>query len=178
MKIKSILAVKIFILSLIFTQQLNEKKISKKLLGFEQFLGKKYIGEFQNSTKKKPLFDIIHFERILNGNAICISHSVNDGEYGGKTVIIWNAKTGNLESYYFSTGGEIIQAIVTVEDSKIVMIEDFTENNNGIKKVKKIYKISDNRTLENQIKYLLNNIWVNSHEMVYIESDTVKIIFQ
>ena len=50
---------------------------------FEIFLGKRFQGEFYNSSKENPLVDIIHFERILNGEAIRITHSVNHGEYGG-----------------------------------------------------------------------------------------------
>ena len=66
--------------------------LSSHLNGSEIFIGKTFSGEFYNSTKDKPLKDIIYFERILNGKAISISHSVNDGEYGGKYIIMWNAE--------------------------------------------------------------------------------------
>ena len=178
MNTKYLFSVILFVFSLIVANQLNEKIISKHLDGFKIFLDKKFIGEFYNSTKQKPLIDIIHFERILNGTAISISHSINHGEYGGKSIIMWNSKTEKLESYYFSTGGEILYSKVTTDNGQIIMVEDFSNNNNGIQKVKKIYRIKENNKLENQIKYFMNNIWVNSHEMTYSESDSVDVIFK
>ena len=92
------------------------------------FIGKTFSGEFYNSTKDKPLKDIIYFERILNGKAISISHSVNDGEYGGKYIIMWNAEKNIVESYFFSTGGEIILSKATIFANNITIVEDFSSN--------------------------------------------------
>ena len=76
------------IYSLFTNQDINGKELSKHLFGFENFINKKFKGEFYNSTKENPLIDVIYFERILNGNAISISHSVNNGAYGGKSIIV------------------------------------------------------------------------------------------
>ena len=45
-----------------------------------------------NLTKDKPVFDISRWERILNGMAIKIIHSINEGEYGRYSIIIWDTK--------------------------------------------------------------------------------------
>ena len=84
--------------------------------------------------------DNIYFERILNGKAISISHSVNDGKYGGKYIIMWNSEKNMVESYFFSTGGEIILSKATISVDNITIEEDFSKNGNRIKKVKKISK--------------------------------------
>ena len=44
-------------------QDINGKELSKHLLGFENFINKKFKGEFYNSTKENPLIDVIYFER-------------------------------------------------------------------------------------------------------------------
>ena len=152
--------------------------LSSHLNGSEIFIGKTFSGEFYNSTKDKPLKDIIYFERILNGKAISISHSVNDGEYGGKYIIMWNAEKNMVESFFFSTGGEIILSKATISVNNIIIEEDFSKNGNRIKKVKKIYKLNIDGTLENKIKYFINNVWVNSHSMRYVQSDSAKVIFR
>ena len=36
------------------------------------------------------MIDILSFERALNGNAVKVIHSVNNGEFGGETMIMWN----------------------------------------------------------------------------------------
>lgn len=166
------------IFPLIIFQIISGNGLSKHLSSLENFIDKKFKGEFYNSTKKKPLMDVIYFERILNGEAICISHSVNHGEYGGKYIITWNSDRGRIESYYFSTGGEIRVSNVSIIDKQITIEEDFLKNENGIQKVKKTYKINDNGSLENHIAYLMNNQWVKSYEMNYTQNDSAKIIFR
>ena len=152
--------------------------LSKNLLGFEKFLGKRFQGEFYNSTKENPLMDIIYFERILNGEAIRITHSVNHGEYGGEYIIAWNSDKGKIESYYFSTGGEIRVSSINITNNEISIKEDFSKNKNGIQKVKKIFRLGAEGSLENNIKYMINNMWIKSHEMIYFRNDSAKIIFR
>ena len=163
---------------LIIFQNIHGNDLSKHLLDFEIFIGKKFQGEFYNSTKENPLMDIIYFERILNGEAIRISHSVNNGEYGGEYIITWNSDKGKIESYYFSTGGEIKVSNIDIIDNEISIKEDFSQNENGIQKVKKIFRLGAEGYLENNIKYMINNIWIKSHEMIYTRKDSAKIIFQ
>ena len=102
----------------------------------------------------------------------------NSGEYGGKYIIMWNAEKNMVESYFFSTGGEIILSKATISVNIITIEEDFSKNGNRIKKVKKIYKLNIDGTLENKIKYFINNVWVNSHSMRYVQSDSAKVIFR
>ena len=178
MKLKAF-KINIFIIYfLIIFQDTHGNDLSKHLLGFEIFLGKRFQGEFYNSTKENPLMDIIYFERILNGEAIRISHSVNHGEYGGEYIITWNSDKGKIESYYFSTGGEIRVSSVDITNNEISIKEDFSKNKNGIQKVKKIFRLGAEGSLEHSIKYMINNMWVKSHEMIYSRNDSAKIIFR
>ena len=113
--------------------QNNEmNNLSKNLKVFEPYIGKTYEGEFAESTPEKPVFDVQYWERILNGNGIKITHSVNDGEYGGESIIMWDLKSESLQSWYFTTAGFYTEATVTFEDKKVVSIEKVTGNQNGI----------------------------------------------
>ena len=163
---------------LIIFQDIHGNDLSKHLVDFDIFIGKKFQGEFYNSTKENPLIDIIYFERILNGEAIRISHSVNHGEYGGEYVITWNSDKEKIESYYFSTGGGIRVSNIDITNNEISIKEDFSKNENGIKKVKKIFRLDPEGFLENNIKYMINNMWIKSHEMIYTRNDSAKIIFR
>ena len=167
----------IVIISFCFSNVNDEKQLSKELNGFKNFLGRTFEGEFHNSTQSNPLIDVMCFERILNGYGIRITHSVNNGEFGGEMIIMWNAEINKLESFYFTTGGMRSRSIVEVMNNQINFIEDVSKNNNGIKKVKKIYRIKDSGRLESQIKYYMNNIWVNSHELFYNEIPFSKVNF-
>ena len=68
----------------------NKVVLSEHLESLLPYIGKTYKGEFLNSTKNDPVYDVANWERALNGNAIRILHSVNNGEYGGETIIMWN----------------------------------------------------------------------------------------
>ena len=70
----------ILILGLLIGENHEMNNLSEHLKPFEPYINKTFKGEFANSTKEKPVFDISRWERILNGMAIKITHSVNDGE--------------------------------------------------------------------------------------------------
>ena len=164
--------------SICFSDEWESIQMSPHLKGSENFLGKKFEGNFINSTISNPLIDVIQFERILNGKAISITHSVNHGEYGGKYLILWNSDKEKVESYFFSTGGEIVISPVTILENEIVIEEDFSKNENSILKVKKIYNFDDVGNLRKKIKYLINNVWINAHNMEYIQNNSVEVIFK
>ena len=104
------------------------KNLSKHLKVFEPYIGKTYKGEFAESTPENPVFDVQYWERALNGNGAKITHSVNDGEYGGESIIMWDLKSKSLQSWYFTTAGFYTEATVTFKDKKVVSIEKVTGN--------------------------------------------------
>ena len=87
-----------------------QKMLSENLKPFQAFISKTFKGEFANSTPEKPVYDISRWERALNGNAIRIMHSVNNGEYGGESIVMWDTKKESLVSWYFTTAGFYTQA--------------------------------------------------------------------
>ena len=152
--------------------------LSEHLKVFEGHIGKTYKGEFSNSTKEKPVFDISHWERILNGMAIRIMHSVNEGEYGGESIITWSAEKNSLVSSYFTTAGFTTNAVLHFEDNKLISIEDVVGNENGITKVKAIIEFLTNGDLRNSSKYLMNDVWVDGHTIYYKEAPNAKVVFK
>ena len=78
------------------TNQNIYTNISEHLKSFEPYIGKTFKGEFSNSTPEKPVYDISNWERALNGNAIRIMHSVNKGEYGGESIVMWDRSEESL----------------------------------------------------------------------------------
>ena len=118
--------------------------LSEYLKPFEPYIGKTFKGEFANSTKEKPIFEVSYWERILNEMAIRITHSVNNGEYGGESIITWDTKKNSLVSSYFTTAGFTTNAEIHFEDDKLISFEDVTGNENGITKVKAIIEFLPN----------------------------------
>ena len=67
-------------------------ELSEHLKPLQSYIVKTFKGEFADSTPDDATYDIQHWERALNGNAIKITHSVNNGEYGGESMIMWDEK--------------------------------------------------------------------------------------
>ena len=145
---------------------------------FEPYIGKTFKGELANSTKEKSVFDISYLERILNGMAIKITHSVNDGEYGGISIITWDENKNSLVSSYFTTAGFTTNALMHFEDGKLISLEDVTGNENGITKVKAIIELLPNGDLRNSSKYFMNESWVDGHQIYYKEAPEAKVLFK
>ncbi len=168
----------IFIFGLLICQNNEMKNLSKHLKVFEPYIGKTYKGEFAESTPENPVFDVQYWERALNGNGVKITHSVNDGEYGGESIIMWDAKSEKLVSWYFTTAGFYTQASVEIDDGKIVILEKVTGNQNGITEVKSITQLLPNGENHTKAQYLQNGKWIDGHDIYYKESPEVKIIFK
>ena len=163
--------------SLILGDNIDKPFLSEKIQGFEVFIGKYFKGETFNSTKTKLISEVIHFKRILNGQAIRIVHSINEGEFGGESIITWNQENNILESVYFSTGGNIKHSMVTLKENTITLVEDVSKNQNSIKKVKTTYYLNSYGQLKKETKYYINNMWIFSHNSNYTESKSSEIIF-
>src|SRR2546422_6418074 len=76
--------------------------LAKPLEPLRPFLGKTWKGPFKSSTPEKPKYDIAKWERALNGQAVRILHSINDGEYGGETLGMWEPQTERAGVQYFT----------------------------------------------------------------------------
>ena len=168
----------ILFLGVLIAQNNEINSLSEHLKPFQSYIGKTFKGEFANSTKEKPVFDISHWERALNGMAIRIMHSVNDGEYGGESIITWDAEKNSLVSSYFTTAGFTTNAVLHYEDDKLISIEEVVGNKNGITKVKAIIELLPNGDLHNSSKYLVNGTWVDGHKIYYKEDSKAKVIFR
>ena len=156
----------------------SNKELSDPLKPFEQYIGKTFKGEFANSTSEKPVHDILHYERALNGNTIRAIHSVNNGEYGGESIIMWDADKESLSSWYFTTAGFYTQATMHFEDGNLISTEDVTGNENGITQVKAIIEFLSDGQFLNSSKYFMNGNWVDGHKIHYKEEPDAQVVFK
>ena len=144
-----------------------DSNLSEHLVGFYSYLGNTYEGNFINSTKENPMIDILSFERVLNGSAVKMIHSVNDGEFGGETIIMWDSEKNSLRSWYFTSAGSLTLQHVEVNGEKFISVEDVSNNQNGIMKVKTIIELLHGNKLQKRTKYLMDNLWMEWNDMIY-----------
>ena len=151
--------------------------LSDHLIKMKPFIGNTYKGSFINSTKENPMIDILSFQRALNGNAVKVVHSVNNGEFGGETIVMWNPEIGKLQSWYFTTAGSLTLQNVQIKKDTFISTENVERNKNGITKVKTIIEVLNGNQIKKRTKYLMNNLWKEGSETIYNKIHDHKPVF-
>ncbi|MBN1970554.1 MAG: hypothetical protein JXR48_07290 [Candidatus Delongbacteria bacterium] len=142
--------------------------MNSKFESFRFFINKTWKGELHEGGADKLNIDISKWELILNGMAIKNTHSLNDGEYGGETIIYHNRQTDKLEFYYFTTAGFMTTGnIINQGDNFFEFYEEVTGNKNGITAVKSRTELIDENTFKTSSQYLQNGNWIEGHGALY-----------
>ena len=113
----------------------------------------------------------------MNGNAVKVTHSVNNGEYGGETMVMWNSEKEGLQSWYFTSAGSLTIQNVQIKKDTFICIEDVAGNKNGITKVKTIIEVLHGNQIQKRTKYLMNNLWKDGSEIIYNKVNDLKPVF-
>lgn len=153
-------------------------QLDEPLKAFAPLLGKTWKGEFKNSTPEKPVFDVTRWERALNGKAIRVLHSVNDGHYGGESLILWDAKRNTVAYWYFTTAGFRTEGTMKHEDGQWIAHETVAGAAGGITEVRSTSKILPDGRLHVKAEYLKDGTWGVGREVHYKESPDAKVVFK
>jgi hypothetical protein len=159
-------------------EKADSVKFNEHLKPFLPFVGKTWKGEFANSTPEKPMYDVSRWELILSGQAIRIMHSVNDGVYGGETIIYWDKDKQQLLFFYFTTAGFYTTGTFSIEGEKFISHEMVTGNQNGITEVKATGEMLPDGKMRSKSLYLQLGKWVDGHEIFYKEDPTARVVFK
>ena len=154
------------------------RSLAEPLEPFRPLLGKTWRGEFQNSKSDKPAIDVAHWERVLNGKAVRVLHSVNDGSYGGESIIQWDAEKKQLIYYYFTTGGFYTTGTMTHGDGKFISHEKVLGRTNGVTEVRATNELRPDGTLHSKAEYLKDGAWSTGREVLYKEDPKAEVKFK
>ena len=156
---------------------MSELTLNEHLARLDWLVGRTWTGEFQGSTPERPMIDVMRCERALNGNAIRILHSVNGGEYGGETIMMWDPAAGELMYYYFTTSGFYTRGSMVAGDGHYTAHETVTGNEAGITEVKSKSHLTPDGKMRVQSQYFKEQSWVEGHEVVY-EASSDEVVFR
>jgi len=149
-----------------------------QLSPLKPFIGKTWRGELKGSAPDKPMIDVSHWERALNGRAVRVLHSVNNGEYGGESIITWDPNKKSLVYFYFTTAGFYTTGVMTIDGNKFISHEIVTGNRQGITEVKSISEILPDGRLSVGAQYSQGGKWVEGHQVIYVEAPGAEVIFK
>lgn len=155
-----------------------QDQLAEQLQPFKPYLGKTWKGKFANSTPEKPVYDVARWERALNGQAIRVLHSINNGEYGGESLIFWDKEKKSLVYYYFTTAGFFTTGTMKFENNKMIGHEYVKGEAGGTSEVQSIGEITPDGKMISKAQYLKNGKWEPGHEVTYVEDPTAQVIFK
>jgi len=140
--------------------------------------GKTWRGVFPNSKPEKPVVDVSRFEVALNGQAVRNLHSINDGEYGGESLMVWDKEKQSVVFYYFTTGGFYTTGTIRPEEGGFTSHEVVKGDADGIAEVRATFRLLPDGRLHVRSEYLKQGKWVEGRDMHYVEAPDAKVKFK
>jgi hypothetical protein len=152
--------------------------LNEHLKVFEPLVGKTFRGEFADSTAANPKFDVSRWERAMNGQAVRILHSVNDGLYGGETIIMWDSAKKSISYWYFTTAGFHTEGTMEISGKEWTSFEKVSGAANGITEVKATSKLTEEGQLQVRSQYFVKGKWEKGHEINYLPAADATVKFK
>jgi hypothetical protein len=141
-------------------------------------LEKTWKGEFKDSKPDKPTIDISRWERALNGRAVRVLHSINDGIYGGEMLMMWDQSKQQIGYHYFTTAGFTSTGTMEVQNGKFITHEVVHGDSQGVTEVRSVAEITPEGTLHVRAEHLKNGTWTPGHEVTYRPDPSAKVVFR
>ena len=152
--------------------------LAPQLEPLRPFLDKTFKGEFENSKPERPMVDISRWERALNGKAVRVLHSVNEGVYGGETIFMWDETKKGVTYHYFTTAGFMTVGSLSFKDGKLITHELVTGSAGGVTEVRGTSELLPSGALHVKTEYLKDGEWQPGREVTYKPDPDAKVIFK
>ena len=138
----------------------------------------KQVSEAKPGSTNKPAIDVARWERALNGKAVRILHSINDGVYGGESIIMWDDAKQAVTYHYYTTATFTTKGTMTFKGGKIITHEIVSGNAGGITEVRGEFEIRSDGTYHVKAEHLKDGKWSPGREATYREDATAKVAFK
>ncbi len=152
--------------------------LAAQLEPLRPLLDKTWTGVFKSSTPEKPVVDISRWEQALNGKAVRVLHSVNDGAYGGETIFMWDEKKQLVTYHYFTTAGFMTVGSLSFKDEKLITHEVVAGNAGGVTEVRGTSELLPDGAFRVKTEHLKDGEWQLGREVTYNQDPAAKVVFK
>ncbi|HEV3099288.1 MAG TPA: hypothetical protein VGY75_06205 [Candidatus Udaeobacter sp.] len=166
------------LIGVVATAAANDVRLDSHLAILRPLLDKTWKGTFTNSKPDQPVVDVQKWESALNGHAVRVVHSINNGAYGGETIFLWDEEHRTIAYYYFATEGFMTLGTLAEKEGKFVTHEDVKGDADGVTEVRGISEFLPDGKFHVRAEYLKKGQWTLGHEVTYEEAPDAKVVFK
>jgi hypothetical protein len=156
----------------------DSTSLAPQLEPLRPLLEKTWKGAFKNSKPEKPMVDIMRWERALNGKAVRVLHSVNNGNYGGETIFMWDEKKQVVAYHYFATAGFMTAGSLSFKDGKLITHEVVAGSAGGVTEVRGTSELLPDGAFRVKTEYLKAGEWQPGREVTYNQDPDANVVFK
>ena len=143
---------------------------------FKPYCGKTWQGEFTGPDGSR-MTDVSQWELILGGKAVRTVHSLNDGVYGGESLMFWDGERETLAFVYVTTAGFHTEGTIAVDGDTFTSHEVVHGSADGITEVRATSRLKEDGTMEMVSEYLRDGEWVPGNKVTYVEAPDAQVRF-
>ncbi len=141
-------------------------------------LEKTWRGVFAGGDPEKPVVDVMRWERAMNGQAVRVLHSINDGVYGGETLYRWDETKNTVTFPYFTTADFMTVGTVSFEAGRMTTLEVVEGNSGGVTEVRGTLEILPDGTVRVKAEHKRGGTWEPGRETIYREDSAARVVFR
>jgi hypothetical protein len=156
----------------------DQPSLDPHLEPLRPMLEKTWKGAFQNSKPDQPMVDIMRWERALNGKAVRVLHSLNDGSYGGETIFMWDEKKQVVTYHYFTTAGFMTVGSLSFKEGKLITHEVVAGSAGGVTEVRGTSELLPGGAFRVKTEHLKDGEWQPGREVTYNPDSGAKVVFK
>jgi hypothetical protein len=144
----------------------------------QPWLDKTFKSESKEPSSGKPTTDVARWERALNGKAVRITHSINDGVYGGEVIVRWDEEKQTVCYHYFTTDTFWTEGTMTFKDGKITSHEFVKGKAGGVTEVHATLEMQTDGSYLQKSEILKDGKWTPGREALYRPDPAARVIFK
>jgi hypothetical protein len=144
----------------------------------QPWLDKTFKSEGKTPGSGKPTTDVVRWERALNGSAVRIMHSLNEGAYGGEVIVRWDEEKQAVCYHYFTTDTFWTEGTMNFKDGKIRSHEFVKGKAGGVTEVRATLDMQPDGSYLQKSEFLKDGNWSPGREALYQPDPAARVIFR
>ncbi|MBN8552215.1 MAG: copper chaperone PCu(A)C [Caulobacterales bacterium] len=104
--------------------------------------------------------DVVRWEWAVGGHAVWAVHSVNNGVYGGETLIFPDRDSGQLIFHYFTSGGFHTTGQMSVTPQGVIEILETVHGVDGLEQLRSTMTVANDGTYRTRSQVERDGAWV------------------